>query len=146
MGVSADHPYLEIAYKLVSYAGRPTLKLSTDKVSLPGPKQHWRTTKDGKAVGDVLGLEDEQAPAGAAPMLVEVMSGGHRLAEPEPLAQIRERSRAGLEALPAACCVLRAAGRYPVKLSEELLSLQRRATASVGSIRWPGSSTKRGGK
>src|SRR5438309_4107881 len=36
MGVSADHPYLDTAYKLVSYKGRPVLKLSRGQVSAPG--------------------------------------------------------------------------------------------------------------
>ena len=33
MGSSADQPYIDFAYKLVLYDGRPTLKLSTGKVT-----------------------------------------------------------------------------------------------------------------
>ena len=39
MGVSADAPWLDIAYKLVEYDRRPVLKLSTGKVSLPDVRQ-----------------------------------------------------------------------------------------------------------
>jgi nicotinate phosphoribosyltransferase len=36
---SADAPYFDIVYKLVSYEGRPTLKLSAGKRTLVSPKQ-----------------------------------------------------------------------------------------------------------
>jgi len=39
MGVSADAPYTDIAYKLVEYDGRPVLKLSMGKKTLVGQKQ-----------------------------------------------------------------------------------------------------------
>ena len=42
MGVSADAPSLDTAYKLVEYAGRPVMKLSSGKETLPGPKQVYR--------------------------------------------------------------------------------------------------------
>ena len=38
MGVSADAPWFDIAYKLVKYDGRPVLKLSPGKASLPDEK------------------------------------------------------------------------------------------------------------
>src|SRR5712692_10168385 len=38
MGVSADYPYLDTAYKMVLYQDRPVMKLSRDKVSAPGRK------------------------------------------------------------------------------------------------------------
>ena len=39
---SADAPYLDAAYKLVDYGGRPVRKLSTRNVTLPGAKQVHR--------------------------------------------------------------------------------------------------------
>ena len=39
MGTSADAPYLNCAYKLVAYAGRPRMKLSEQKATLPCRKQ-----------------------------------------------------------------------------------------------------------
>jgi nicotinate phosphoribosyltransferase len=38
MGVSADAPYLDSAYKLVAYDGRPVMKLSAGKTTWPGAK------------------------------------------------------------------------------------------------------------
>jgi len=51
------------AYKLAEYAGRPTLKLSESKLTLPGRKQVFREKSSGKAVRDVIGLYEEK-PAG----------------------------------------------------------------------------------
>ena len=42
MGCSADAPYCDLAYKLVSYQGRPTLKLSYGKETWASPKQLFR--------------------------------------------------------------------------------------------------------
>ncbi|BCD60211.1 MULTISPECIES: nicotinate phosphoribosyltransferase [unclassified Nitratiruptor] len=40
--VSADVPYLDCAYKMVEYAGKPKMKLSSHKKTLPGQKQIFR--------------------------------------------------------------------------------------------------------
>ena len=42
VGVSADAPSCEIVYKMVSYDGRPVMKLSEGKESLPDAKQVFR--------------------------------------------------------------------------------------------------------
>ena len=42
MGVSADAPFLDIVYKLTSYAGEGRVKLSANKPVLPGRKQVFR--------------------------------------------------------------------------------------------------------
>jgi nicotinate phosphoribosyltransferase len=76
MGVSRDAPSLDIAYKLVEYAGRGRLKLSTGKALLPGRKQVFRVERDGVADHDVIGRRDESLPG--RPMLQQVMAGGRR--------------------------------------------------------------------
>ena len=102
MGVSADAPYLDSAYKLVEYGGEPVVKLSAEKATFPGRKQVFR----GPA-GDVLGLRDEPAPAGSEPLLVPVMRGGRRVAPAGTLAEARGRFARDLAALPAAARALR---------------------------------------
>ena len=63
VGVSADAPWTDCAYKLVEYDGRPVLKLSPGKQSLPGRKQVFRyRDESGIYVRDVVGLADEQPP------------------------------------------------------------------------------------
>ena len=47
MGVAADMPYLDMAYKLVQYDGRPVMKLSTGKATLVDQKQVWRRRSTG---------------------------------------------------------------------------------------------------
>ena len=67
MGVSADAPFVDSVYKLTEYDGRPTLKLSSGKASLPGRKQVWRSARRRGAHRDALGLRDEAGPAEASP-------------------------------------------------------------------------------
>jgi nicotinate phosphoribosyltransferase len=92
MGVSADAPSLDSAYKLVEYDGRPMLKLSEHKATEPGRKQVFRG-----AMGDVIGLRDEPLPDGHEPLLVPVMSGGRRTGPQRTLEGARTLFRADLE-------------------------------------------------
>jgi nicotinate phosphoribosyltransferase len=96
VGTSADAPYLDSAYKLVEYDGRPVMKLSSAKATLPGRKQVFRRP-DGDGV---LALWDEPVPAGAEPLLRTVMSGGRRLGPPDTLPQAHIRLAADLAGLP----------------------------------------------
>ncbi len=57
MGVSADAPSLDSAYKLVEYDGRPMLKLSEHKATEPGRKQVFR----GRRRATWWGCSDEHA-------------------------------------------------------------------------------------
>jgi nicotinate phosphoribosyltransferase len=99
MGVSRDAPSLDIAYKLVEYAGRPRLKLSTGKSLLPGRKQICRVERDGVADHDVLGRRDDE-PCGR-PLLQRVMAGGERCpAGRVTLSDARARARGELNRLP----------------------------------------------
>jgi nicotinate phosphoribosyltransferase len=97
MGVSADAPYLDSAYKLVEYDGRPILKLSPHKVTEPGRKQVFRGPD-----GDVVGLRDEAVPDDHEPMLVPVMHGGRRTGPHRTLETARSLFRSDLERVPEA--------------------------------------------
>jgi len=123
MGVSADAPYLDTAYKLVAYAGRPVMKLSPGKVTQPGAKQVYRGSCD-----DLLALYGEAALAGWKPLLVPVMHHGRRVAAPEPLARAQQRCAADLAWLPAAARRLRAPEPVPVQVSPGLTQLRDRLT------------------
>ncbi|KPI25368.1 nicotinate phosphoribosyltransferase [Actinobacteria bacterium OV450] len=57
MSVAADAPYLDAAYTLAAYDGRPVMKLSSAKVTAPAAKKVYR--RPGRA--DVI------APRGEAP-------------------------------------------------------------------------------
>lgn len=128
MGVSADAPYLEVAYKLVEYDGRPTLKLSADKASMPGPKQVWRVEEAGQPREDYLGLAAEAGAPEGRPLLLEVMVGGRRV-RADTLEQARARCAAGLAAVPRGCLRLREPDSYPVSVTPALLDLERESRA-----------------
>jgi nicotinate phosphoribosyltransferase len=96
LGTSADAPYLDSAYKLVAYDGRPVAKLSEDKATLPGPKQVFR----GSGLLDLIGCRDESVPAGKVPLLTEYMREGARTRVSDTLADARSRFEADLAEVP----------------------------------------------
>jgi nicotinate phosphoribosyltransferase len=105
LDTSADAPYLDCAYKLEEYAGRPRRKRSTGKATWPGRKQVWRRhDAAGRIAGDVVALEGEDAEG--EPLLRCVMRAGRRVAAPETLEAVRARSAASLLSLPDAACSL----------------------------------------
>jgi nicotinate phosphoribosyltransferase len=120
MGVSRDAPSLDIAYKLVEYAGRARLKLSTGKVLLPGRKQVFRVENDAVADHDVLGRRDEEP--GGRPLLKCVMTRGRRTAAGRlTLAEARACAKAEVGRLPPRLRSLAPASpAYVVEISQAL--------------------------
>ena len=120
MGVSRDAPALDIAYKLVEYAGRGRLKLSPGKAVLPGRKQIFRVERDGLADHDVLARWDEASTG--RPLLQMVMKDGVRLPDARvSLDDARARARRERERLPRGVRALRRADpQYQVIISQEL--------------------------
>jgi nicotinate phosphoribosyltransferase len=74
LAVMDDASHLDMAYKLVEYAGQGRLKLSARKVLHPGRKQIFRQVENGRMVRDVIGRYDEQLPG--EPLLQPMMRGG----------------------------------------------------------------------
>ncbi len=119
---SSDVPYLDCAYKLAEYAGRPRRKRSEGKATWPGRKQVFREYgASGRVEADTLGLEDEDLPG--EPLLVPVMQGGRRLHPPETLDAVRARLEQNLERLPAPLRGLEPAARPGVNISPALARL-----------------------
>ena len=121
MGVSADAPMLDIAYKLVAYDGRGRIKLSAGKTLLPGRKQVFRVESNGMASGDEIVRHDEVA--NGRPLLRKVMERGVRLpAGRVSLDNARAHRQAELDRLPARLRSLSPADQaYPVKISARLM-------------------------
>jgi len=123
VGVSADAPYLDAAYKLVAYNGRPVTKLSTGKKTLAGPKQVFRFGKD-LFEKDLIGLREEEIE-GASPLLQCHMKEGKRLLPPRSLQEIRKDIARGLASLPPWLREVYPAHQfYPVELTPALQRLQ----------------------
>lgn len=120
MVVSADAPSLDIAYKLVEYAGRGRTKLSTGKAVLPGRKQIFRVEEGGVAQHDVLASRDEPGPG--RPLMRVVMQGGVRTPDGRAtLDEARATARRETERLPAEVVGLEPAQPpFPVVISERL--------------------------
>ena len=107
LDTSADAPYLDCAYKLEEYAGRPRRKRSWGKATWPGRKQVYRSFgADGRIAADVVALETERPPG--EPLLECVMRGGRRLRPPEPVAALAARAARSLATLPEASRTLAA--------------------------------------
>jgi nicotinate phosphoribosyltransferase len=126
VGVSADAPWTDCAYKLVEYAGRPVLKLSTKKQTLPGPKQVFRHRDPGGAyLRDVIARAEEPSEDGE-PLLGKVMEGGKRVMPDPTLEELRNRFRREFACLPQRHKALRSPEGYDVRISKELEQLRQR--------------------
>lgn len=135
MDTSADAPYLDCAYKLVEYAGRPRRKRSEGKVLWPGRKQVYRRyDSTGRMEGDLLTIEDDFQEG--TPIIQRVMGSGKRLFPPVPLAELREQALRDLSRLPEPLRSIEPGSQYPVNVSPRLQELARevdeRQTRSQG--------------
>jgi nicotinate phosphoribosyltransferase len=135
MDVSADAPYLDMAYKLVEYDGRPVLKTSAGKATWTGQKQVYRKLRSGEAfAGDVLALRDETAPPGTIEILLRtVMDRGRLLGPHPPLTAIRDYCAAQIASLPEDVRHIHDHATYPLTYSPRLVSLQRALEAQVAA-------------
>lgn len=124
MTTSADIPYLDCAYKLQEYAGRPSRKRSEGKATWPGRKQVYRHYgADGRIAFDVLTLADD--PQTGEPLIQPVMRGGRRLSSASPLAELRKRAAAELARLPDHLRRLQNRPSIEVKVSSALQALAK---------------------
>jgi nicotinate phosphoribosyltransferase len=119
ISTSSDAPALSGVYKLAEIERDhrivPVMKNSPGKATYPGRKQVWRIFREGVAVEDVLGLENDPPPTGGEPLLIHVMENGVRLARPS-LSAIREECRHEIAQLPDAVRALRGGAEYPVRI------------------------------
>ena len=124
VGVSADAPSCEIVYKMVGYDGRPVMKLSEGKESLPAAKQVFRQyDPEGMMSGDIIGLATESTASGE-PQLSVAMQDGRRVLPQSSIADARQRVADGLSRLPEPHRRLRQPTPFPVSVSEDLSRLE----------------------
>jgi nicotinate phosphoribosyltransferase len=131
VGVSADAPWSDMAYKLVAYDGRPVMKLSVEKISQPGPRQVFRFSDDaGRFVRDAITCGDETSPAGE-PLLVTVLSDGRRTAPSPALNELRGVLARDLGRLDDPHKGLYNPPHYPVEISNRLLRLTEQVRSTI---------------
>ena len=127
MGTSADRPYLDVIYKLCETmtadgSFSPIMKLSKDKITLPGRKQVYRfMDAAGNFEKDTIALADEKVQG--EPLLVKVMEKGKLIYKLPSLDNIRATAAENLSKLPEEYKALTGAPVYPVELSRNLLNL-----------------------
>jgi len=122
MTTSADAPYLDCAYKLQAYAGRPCRKRSEGKATWPGRKQVYRRLgQDGRLGGDTITVADETLPG--RPLLQQVMQRGHRSAPSPSIQEVRAEAQVALAELPDALRRLDRAAPYEVRIAGALEEL-----------------------
>jgi nicotinate phosphoribosyltransferase len=129
--VSEDAPSAEYTYKLADYLGRPRLKTSAGKATVPGRKQVFRgIDAAGHLSQDLVGLMDE-TPSSVArefkpavskitPMLQTVFENGRRTAAPSTLDESRDHFMTDFALLGAKQRSLTNPGAYPVRLTAAL--------------------------
>ncbi|HEX5419768.1 MAG TPA: nicotinate phosphoribosyltransferase, partial [Gammaproteobacteria bacterium] len=122
LDASTDAPYLDCAYKLHEYAGRPRRKLSPGKATWPGAKQVYRIFDSrGGLDRDVVTLLDDPQPG--QPLLEPIMRGGRLLAPLPDLNTARERTAANLATLPEPLRALDSHAEYRVEMAPALRAL-----------------------
>ena len=122
MTTSADAPFLDCAYKLQEYAGRPCRKRSEGKATWPGRKQVYRRlSADGKLNGDVITVERDCLEG--SPLLVQVMQNGRRLAPSPSLTETRRHAELALAQLPDTLRQIERPAPYDVRIATALTAL-----------------------
>ncbi|SFM90404.1 nicotinate phosphoribosyltransferase [Thermodesulforhabdus norvegica] len=124
LGVSADAPYLDLAYKLVEYEGKPILKLSPGKRTWVGRKQVYRYFDGrGQMSHDVLTLMEDKREG--MPLLRDVVINGQILHNPT-LDEARANFAEQFSSLPEEYRSIRPDVKYRVEIGEPLLRLEER--------------------
>jgi nicotinate phosphoribosyltransferase len=127
MGTSADKPFLDVIYKLCETLtadgeSLPIMKLSKDKITLPGRKQVYRfKNKIGDYEKDVIALAEEKVQG--EPLLIKVMENGKTIYKLPSLDEIRVNTLKNLVKLPDGYKALTDAPIYPIEISKKLQSL-----------------------
>ena len=133
LSTSADAPTIGAVYKLVEDPGGPKIKLSADKVTLPGKKQVWRVGTAEGDTHDVITLADEEPRLAegetARPLLERVMAGGRRVGTDPSIDELRDRRHRAVSRLPSRLRTLQQREQpYEVHWSPGIQDLVRRLT------------------
>jgi nicotinate phosphoribosyltransferase len=129
LDTSEDAPYLECAYKLMDYAGKPRMKKSHGKATMPGRKQVFRRFEKGVMTGDTLTLEND--PQEGIPLIGKVMEKGVRLSPPLGWQEIAQYTKEQYKTLPESLKNLSTDPACPIRISHLLLRLQEETAAAI---------------
>jgi nicotinate phosphoribosyltransferase len=122
LDTSADAPYLDSAYKLMEYAGKPRLKKSEGKETLPGRKQVFRQYDNNIMAQDILTIEGDEHEG--LPLIQEYMRNGTRVSGAVSVHEIRDYTLAQMKTLPADLRKLQKASPFPVHIAKAVISMR----------------------
>ncbi len=118
-------------YKLVEIVKNgetiPKIKISedTEKTTVPGKKQVYRTFKDNLFAGDEIVLWDENPPKNSRPLLVGIIKKGRVVYEFPKLSDVRRYCLEEILKLPEKYKRVADPETYTVKISDKLRELQQ---------------------
>lgn len=125
---SSDAPKIEAVFKLAEFIRDGNInycaKLTPGKESYPGRKQVFRDYKNGKMIGDIVGLADEKL---GTPLLQRIMVKGKCVFELPTMDEIKEYTEKQLLTLPDKFKKVDREFNYPVKISAKLKKLFTKA-------------------
>ena len=130
--VSADLPYLDCAYKLVEYDGKPKMKFSPHKVTLPSKKQIYRSFENGKIKKDIVCSFDEKFEG--TPILKKYMENGEIVQELPKLEEIKQKAISNFEKLPDELKDINKTVHYLPEISPKLKKLVEEIKEEIGEI------------
>lgn len=122
LGTASDAPYVDSVYKLVEVAGRPVMKLSPEKETLPGAKQVWRA----RDAADLLAGREEQGPVGAEGLLQPALRNGRRVRDRSTIDAAKRRLWEDLAWLPEGARRIRTPRPAEAHVSDALVALAAR--------------------
>ncbi|MEX0380363.1 nicotinate phosphoribosyltransferase [Leuconostoc sp. MS02] len=121
-----DQPALGAVYKMVSIAGKNTIKLSDDmtKISTPGKKQIWRTNG-----GDVLTFATEISAG--QPLLHDIFVMGRQVYNTPTVQAVQAYAKNSLSKLPNRFKRLEHPDHYAITLSQQLADAKAATIADI---------------
>jgi len=129
LATSSDDPTIAGVYKLIEYNNKPKIKISEEKLTLPGKKQIYRIyDKQGEFIEDFLTLDSEPAPPNSEALLILVMKEGRLIMELPNLNNIQQYYNENIEKLPNKYKELEENQIFKVRISKKLSDLTNSLT------------------
>lgn len=132
-----DAPTIELVYKLCELRSNkkiyPKMKTATKKISLPGRKQVFRSSQNGKYTEDIIGLENEKLRG--KKLLVPIIKKGKLVYHYPSSEQIRNYYREESKKFNNAIFSINRNIKYSVKISPSLNALAKKTRDGIKSVR-----------
>jgi len=130
---STDAPKLEVVYKISEVSSgrtiKPKMKLSHEKMSLPGKKQIFRQTKNHKYKQDIIGLEDEKIKG--KKLLTPIIKKGKLIKRLPSIKQISSYFKSEKKKFSLSLFAINKKVNYPVRISPALAKLAKQTRAAI---------------